>query len=94
MSAFMMDPKWARKPTGLLGEASSGHMLLAYSARYTVKDDVVEHAVDLASDPRFIGEILRRRVLLSPREIVLETLASVGRDTRDSKHQLTWRKTD
>ena len=86
MSAFLIHPDW--KP----GAEGQGHRFLSYSGRYTLDGDVVNHAVDMASDTRFIGETLRRRIVPEGAQVVLETLASVGRETREGQHRLVWRR--
>ena len=86
MSAFLMSPAHVSDPGG------PGHKFLSYSGRYALNGDVVEHAVDLASDPKFVGIILRRRVVPHGERIVLETLPSVGREEREGKHELVWRR--
>jgi len=88
MSAFLMNPSWATEPD------APGHRFLSYSGRYVLKGDVVEHAVDLASDPKFVGIILRRRVAPEGGLVVLETLAAVGRTEREGSHRLVWRPAD
>ncbi|MDB5445458.1 MAG: lipocalin-like domain protein [Phenylobacterium sp.] len=86
MSAFLMNPAYVSDPGG------PGHRFLSYSGRYALNGDVVEHAVDLASDPKFVGLTLRRRVVPDGQRIILETLAAVGREEREGKHQLVWRR--
>jgi hypothetical protein len=86
MSAFLMHPDW--KP----GAEGQGHRFLSYSGRYSLDGDVVSHAVDMASDSRFVGEVLRRRIVPDGDQVVLETLASVGREAREGKHRLVWRR--
>ncbi|MBQ3343643.1 MAG: adenylosuccinate synthetase, partial [Kiritimatiellae bacterium] len=56
MSAFLMMPDW-----GVAAERAGTRGLTAYSARWEVLGDIVHHAVDFASDPRMLGETLRRR---------------------------------
>jgi len=90
MSAFLMDP--AHLVEGAPPPARGAHRFLSYSGRYALKGDVVEHDVDLSSDPKFVGLVLRRRVVPDGERIVLETLAAVGREARDSTHRLVWRR--
>lgn len=86
MSAFLMHPDWPTDPD------AGGHRFLAYSGRYDLNGDVVEHAVDLASDPKFVGLTLRRRVVPEGELVVLETLAAAGRPPREGLHRLVWRR--
>lgn len=87
MTAFLMDPAHVSEPP-----AQGAHRFLSYSGRYELKGDVVEHAVDLASDPKFVGIVLRRRVVQEGERIVLETLNSAGLAARESAHRLVWRR--
>jgi hypothetical protein len=89
MSAFLMDPAHV---TGGAPPAKGAHHFLSYSGRYAIKGDIVEHDVDLASDPKFVGLILRRRIVQDGEQIVLETLASVGQEARETSHRLVWRR--
>lgn len=86
MTAFLMHPEYPRDP------AAGGHRFLAYSGRYALVGDVVEHAVDLASDPKFVGLTLRRRVVPTGERVVLETLAAAGHAPREGLHRLEWRR--
>lgn len=85
MSAFLMMPDW-----GIESERAGTRGLTAYSARWELMGDVVHHAVDFASDPRMLGETLRRRVVPTAGGMVLETLSAVGRADRHSIHRLDW----
>ena len=58
MSAFLMTPDWS-----VAAERAGGRGVTAYSARWELLGDIVHHAVDFASDPRMLGETLRRRVV-------------------------------
>lgn len=89
MTAFLMDPAHL---TGTAPAANGAHRFLSYSGRYTLNGDVVEHDVDLASDPKFVGIVLRRRVIADGEQIVLETLNSAGLEARESSHRLVWRR--
>jgi hypothetical protein len=85
MSAFLMMPDWSAA-----AERAGTRGLTAYSARWELMGDIVHHAVDFASDPRMLGETLRRRVVPTPEGITLETLSAVGRADRESIHRLSW----
>jgi hypothetical protein len=85
MSAFLMMPDW-----GVAAERAGTRGLTAYSARWELLGDIVHHAVDFASDPRMLGETLRRRVVPTSEGFILETLSAVGRADRDSIHRLDW----
>lgn len=85
MSAFLMMPDW-----GVAAERAGTRGMTAYSARWELMGDIVHHAVDFASDPRMLGETLRRRVVPTPQGITLETLSAVGRAERSSIHRLAW----
>jgi hypothetical protein len=85
MSAILMNPDRAQG-------AAEGHSFMAYSGTYALQGDIVGHAVDLCSDPSFVGLVLRRRVVPNGAQMILETLSAAGRAERDSKHRLTWRR--
>lgn len=85
MSAFLMMPDWS-----VAAEHAGKRGVTAYSARWELMGDIVHHAVDFASDPRMLGETLRRRVVPTPEGITLETLSAVGRAERESIHRLSW----
>lgn len=89
MSAFLMTPDWSVE-----AERAGRRGVTAYSARWELMGDIVHHAVDFASDPRMLGETLRRRVVPGPAGITLETLSAVGRADRDSIHRLSWVRED
>ncbi len=88
MAAFLMHPVWPSTPD------LRGASFLAYSGRYVLVGNVVEHTVDTASDRRFIGEVLRRRIVPAGEMIALETLPSIGRPPRDGSDRLLWQKRD
>ncbi len=85
MSAFLMMPDWS-----VAAERAGTRGLTAYSARWELMGDIVHHAVDFASDPRMLGETLRRRVVPTSEGFILETLSAIGRADRDSIHRLDW----
>lgn len=87
MSAILMNPNPMDPATG-------GPSFMAYSGAYELEGDIVSHAVDLCSDPSFVGLVLRRRVVPDGRGMILETLSAAGRAERDSKHRLTGRRHD
>jgi len=89
MSAFMMHPQWKQ-----LGEA---RMFLAYSAAIELTHDaehgtVLLHHVDFASNPRMIGETLRRAATLENNVLTLKTLTTVGREPSGGRHTLIWQR--
>lgn len=90
MSAFMMHPQWKQSD----GQA---RMFLAYSAAIELAADaqhgtVLLHHVDFASNPRMIGETLRRAASLNGNELTLKTLTTVGRQDKDGQHTLVWQR--
>lgn len=89
MSAFLMTPDWS-----VAAERAGGRGVTAYSARWELLGDIVHHAVDFASDPRMLGETLRRRVVPTADGFILETLSAVGRADRESIHRLEWVRED
>ena len=86
MAGFLMSPLHLSQPD------APGHKFISYSGRYALNGDVVEHAVDLAADPNWVGVTLRRRVVPQGEGMVLETLAAAGRAERQDTHRLTWRR--
>jgi len=50
------------------------------------------HSVDFASNPRMIGETLRRQATLDGDVLTLKTLATVGREPKDGQHILVWQR--
>ena len=86
MSAILMNSDW---PKGGMDPVNG---FMAYSGTFELKGDVVHHAVDMCSDPRFVGMTLRRRVVIDGEEVALETLAPVGLGERASTHRLFWRR--
>lgn len=90
MAAFMMHPEWKHRT----GEQ---RMFLSYSAAMELTTDtqhgnVLLHHVDFASNPRMIGETLRRQATLVDDVLTLKTLATVGREPKDGQHTLVWKK--
>lgn len=100
MSAFLMHPEWQNSK----GEQ---RMFLAYSAAIelaAIEPTTVEltadtqpaavllHHVDFASNPRMIGETLRRNATLDGDVLTLKTLTTVGREPKDGQHTLVWRR--
>ncbi len=86
MGAFLMHPDWGP------GDDGAEPRFLSYSGRWELEGDIVNHTVDMASDPRFIGLVLRRRVVPDGERVALETLAAKGHADRDSRHRLLWRR--
>lgn len=90
MSAFMMHPQW-KHPAG------EQKLFLAYSAVIDIEADatqgtVLRHHVDFASNPRMIGETLRRKASLEGDVLTLKTLATAGRAAKDNQHILVWQR--
>lgn len=85
MCGFLMHPDWP---------ASDGEqrLFLSYSASMELHGDTLLHRVDFASNPRMIGETLRRRVKLDGDTLTLETLVTVGRSGQSGRHILVWRR--
>lgn len=90
MAAFMMHPEWKR-------QTGEQRMFLSYSAAIELIADVQHgnvllHHVDFASNPRMIGETLRRQARLEDDVLTLKTLTTVGREPKDGQHTLVWQK--
>lgn len=90
MAAFMMHPEWKHRT----GEQ---RMFLSYSAAVELTTDaqygnVLLHHVDFASNPRMIGETLRRQATLVDDVLTLKTLTTVGREASGGQHTLVWKK--
>jgi len=90
MSAFMMHPEWKQSE----GQA---RLFLAYSAAIELTIDaqhatVLLHHVDFASNPRMIGETLRRAAALKGDVLTLKTLTTVGREPSAGQHTLVWQR--
>lgn len=90
MSAFLMHPQWKHHE----GEQ---RMFLSYSAVIELATDIAHgpvllHHVDFASNPRMIGETLRRKASLAGDVLTLKTLSTVGREPRDGQHTLVWQR--
>jgi len=90
MSAFMMHPQWKQSD-------GHGRLFLSYSAAIKLTSDaqhgsVLLHHVDFASNPRMIGETLRRAATLEGDVLTLKTLTTVGREPTGGQHTLVWKK--
>lgn len=85
MAAFLMNPAFLTEP-------DTPNAFFSYSGRYELKGDVVEHAVDFALDPGFIGRVMRRRARLEGDALILETLADVGGEEPETRQRLVWRR--
>jgi len=90
MSAFMMHPQWKQSD-------GQGRLFLSYSAAIELTSDaqhgaVLLHHVDFASNPRMIGETLRRAATLDGDVLTLKTLTTVGREASSGQHILVWKK--
>jgi hypothetical protein len=90
MAAFMMHPEWKLK-------SGEQRMFLSYSAAIELSTDaqhgnVLLHHVDFASNPRMIGETLRRQARLEGDVLTLKTLTTVGREPKDGQHTLVWQR--
>lgn len=71
MAGFLMHPRW------MLPEPQPRRdHFISYSGRYAVDGDIVSHSVDIASEPQWIGSVLRRTVEFSPEGLALTTLSS------------------
>ncbi len=84
MGAFLMHPDWPR------GETAAEPRFLSYSGGWELDGDIVNHNVDICSDPKFIGLVLRRRVVPDGERIALLTLPARGHGERESQHRLLW----
>jgi len=90
MSAFLMHPQWKNSD-------AAQRLFLSYSAAIELTADtqhgaVLLHSVDFASNPRMIGETLRRQATLDGDVLTLKTLATVGRAPKDGQHVLVWQR--
>ena len=92
MSAFLMHPQWK-------SSSADQRMFLSYSAVIELAADaqqgtVLLHHVDFASNPRMIGETLRRAASLEGDVLTLKTLPTVGRQPSGGQHTLVWQRVD
>jgi hypothetical protein len=90
MAAFMMHPDWKNN-------AGEQRMFLSYSAAIELTIDmqhgnVLLHHVDFASNPRMIGETLRRKASLEGNVLTLKTLTTLGREPSGGHHTLVWQR--
>lgn len=70
MSGFLMHPEWPSHGP-LAGVQSAG--FIAYSGRYDASDETVSHFVDMASEPRWAGTVLKRYGRIEGETLVLRT---------------------
>ena len=84
MAGFLMRPEWPGQP---VDTAPLARWLIAYSGRYVWDADVVSHHVDISTDPRWIGAVLRRAANFEKDLLVLDTVKS---DPAAPSQRLVW----
>ena len=84
MAGLLMRPEWPGQPADT---APLARWLIAYSGRYVWDADVVSHHVDISTDPRWIGAVLRRAANFEKDLLVLDTVKS---DPAAPSQRLVW----
>jgi hypothetical protein len=88
MCAFLMTERWATGQRPL-----EDVEFLSYSGKFRVEGDTVFHEVDSASDQKFIGRILVRRMQWgADGQLTLVTEDHVSTAGATSHNELVWRK--
>ena len=87
MTAFLQSPGWASSTVDFVPQR---HRFIAYSGRYRIDGSIVTHAVDMASDPRWIGNDLIRNAVLAGGMLTIDTKPTAGFGVGRFHHRLRW----
>ena len=90
MSAFLMDPAWARTGKNAVEESDR---FFAYGGRWEVNENKVSHFIEFCSVPTKIGTIFVRDLkFLSKNEIELTTEPETTKSGNVYETKLIWRR--
>ncbi|MGW8157190.1 MAG: lipocalin-like domain-containing protein [Desulfoprunum sp.] len=90
MSAFLMDPDWARTGKNAVEESDR---FFAYAGRWELKGSKISHFIEFCSAPSKIGTTFVRHLnFLSENEIELTTAPETTKSGNVYETKLIWRR--